>query len=69
MTSEYYSIAKDVQLIGLKKCSYTSPATKTPWPESASELYQPSDCRLSPKLVSTLADGGVSVSADDRLRP
>jgi hypothetical protein len=29
---------------------------KTPWPESASELYQPSDRRLSAKLVPTFAD-------------
>jgi hypothetical protein len=26
------------------------------WPESASDLYQPSDRRLSAKLVPTLAD-------------
>jgi hypothetical protein len=29
---------------------------ETPWPESASELYRPSDRRLSAKLVPTLAD-------------
>jgi hypothetical protein len=29
---------------------------KTPWPESASELYLPSDRRLSAKLVPTFAD-------------
>jgi hypothetical protein len=29
---------------------------RTPWPESASELYQPSDCRLSAKLVPNFAD-------------
>jgi hypothetical protein len=29
---------------------------RTPWPESASELYRPSDRRLSPKLVRTFAD-------------
>jgi hypothetical protein len=29
---------------------------RTPWPESVSELYRPSDCRLSAKLVPTLAD-------------
>jgi hypothetical protein len=29
---------------------------KTPWPESASELYRPSDRRLSAKLVLTFAD-------------
>jgi hypothetical protein len=28
----------------------------TPWPESASELYRPSDRRLSAKLVLTFAD-------------
>jgi hypothetical protein len=31
---------------------------KNPWLESASELYRPSDSRLSAKLVSTLADRG-----------
>jgi hypothetical protein len=34
---------------------------KTPWPESASELYRPSDRRLSAKLVPTLADRGCCV--------
>jgi hypothetical protein len=29
---------------------------QTPWPESASELYRTSDCRLSAKLVPTFAD-------------
>jgi hypothetical protein len=29
---------------------------QTPWPESASELYEQSDLRLSAKLVSTFAD-------------
>jgi hypothetical protein len=33
----------------------------TPWPESASELYRPSDRRLSAKLVPTLADRGCCV--------
>jgi hypothetical protein len=32
----------------------------TQWPESASELYRPSDRRLSTKLVPTFADRGVS---------
>jgi hypothetical protein len=35
---------------------------QTPWPESASELYRPSDRRLSAKLVPTFADRGVSRS-------
>jgi hypothetical protein len=30
----------------------------TPWLESASELYRPSDCRFSAKLVPTFADRG-----------
>jgi hypothetical protein len=33
---------------------------QTPWPQSASELYRPSDRRLSAKLVSTFADRRVS---------
>jgi hypothetical protein len=34
---------------------------KTPWPEFASELYRPSDRRLSAKLVPTFADRGCHV--------
>jgi hypothetical protein len=34
---------------------------KTPWPESASELYRPSDRCLSVKLVPTFADRGCHV--------
>jgi hypothetical protein len=34
---------------------------KTPWPESASELYRPNDRRLSAKLVTTFADRGSHV--------
>jgi hypothetical protein len=34
----------------------------TPWPESTSELYRPSDRRLSAKLVPTFADSEVSRS-------
>jgi hypothetical protein len=33
----------------------------TPWPEPVSELYQPSDRRLSAKLVPTLTDIGCLV--------
>jgi hypothetical protein len=32
---------------------------RTQWPESASELYRPSDRRLSAKLVLALVDRGV----------
>jgi hypothetical protein len=35
------------------------PAQKTPWPESASELYRPSDRCFLAKLVPTFADRGV----------
>jgi hypothetical protein len=34
---------------------------RTPWPESASELYRPSNRRLSAKLVPPFADRGVFV--------
>jgi hypothetical protein len=33
----------------------------TPWPESASELYRPSDRRLSTKFVLTFEDRGCDV--------
>jgi hypothetical protein len=43
---------------------------KTPWPESASELYRSSDRRFSVKLVPTFADSGVSHGQrDGSLRP
>jgi hypothetical protein len=43
---------------------------KTPWPQSASELYRPSDRSLSAKLVPTFADRGCHVvSVTDPLRP
>jgi hypothetical protein len=35
--------------------------TETPWPESASELYQPSDRLLLAKLVPTFEDRGCQV--------
>jgi CBS-domain-containing membrane protein len=34
---------------------------QTPWSESAIELYRPSYCRLSAKLLPTLADRGCHV--------
>jgi hypothetical protein len=36
--------------------------TEQTWPESTSELYRPSDRRLSTKLMPTFADRGVSSS-------
>jgi hypothetical protein len=44
-------------------------ATQTPWPESASEVYQPSDRSLLAKLVPTIADRGVASSAQRIPRP
>jgi hypothetical protein len=38
----------------------TNKTKQTPWPESVSELYRPSDCRLSANLVPTFADRGVA---------
>jgi hypothetical protein len=41
------------------ECTYKK--KKTPWPESASELYQPSDRRLSAKRLPTFANRGCHV--------
>jgi hypothetical protein len=41
---------------------YTLKLTKTPWPESPSELYRPTDRRLLAKLVPTFADTQIHVS-------
>jgi hypothetical protein len=43
------------------KVHYLSFVKKTPWPESASKLFPPSDRRLSAKLVPTFADRGCHV--------
>jgi hypothetical protein len=45
----------------LRICLKRLTNTQTPWLESASELYRPSDRRLSAKLVPTLADRGCRV--------
>jgi hypothetical protein len=39
----------------------TTKTKQTPWSESASELYRPSDRRLSAKLVPTFVDRGCHV--------
>jgi hypothetical protein len=39
------------------------PKKKTLWPESASELYRPSNRRLSTKLVPTFAEKGRHVAS------
>jgi hypothetical protein len=53
--SELTASLKELQINNYKK-------KKTKWPESASGLYRPRDNRLSAKLVSTIADRGVSRS-------
>jgi hypothetical protein len=42
--------------------NYNNTKKQTPWPESTSDLYRPSDRRLSANLVPTFADRGVSRS-------
>jgi hypothetical protein len=44
-----------------KNVPKTNQNTQTLWPESASELYQPSDRCLSAKLMPTFADRGCHV--------
>jgi hypothetical protein len=39
----------------------TTTKKQTPWSESASELYRPSDRRLSAKRLPTFADKGCNV--------
>jgi hypothetical protein len=55
------SNATQSRLVRLCSCELTGCfKVNIPWPESASELYPPSDRRLSPNLVPTFADRGVS---------
>jgi hypothetical protein len=52
---------------GLCSCLMQLSSTKQiPWPESASELYRPSDRRLLAKLVPTFAERGMSRSQRGR---
>jgi hypothetical protein len=41
--------APTVSGIAIHIKTYSNKNKQTPWPESASELYRPSDCRLSAK--------------------
>jgi hypothetical protein len=53
-------------LLALGKLSFTCfipLITITQWPESASELYRPSDRRLLAKLVPTFTDRGCHVDS------
>jgi hypothetical protein len=45
------------------KAGPTNKQQNTPWPESANELYRPSDRRFLAKLVPTLADMGCHVAS------
>jgi hypothetical protein len=45
----------------LKSLVIKNKKKKTPWSESASELYRPSDRRLSAKCLPTFADRGCHV--------
>jgi hypothetical protein len=47
----------------------TDPKNSTPWPESESELYRPSDRRLSVKLVPTFASRVPRGQRGGSLRP
>jgi hypothetical protein len=53
MAHKETAMSQDLKVMGYEK--------KTPWPETASELYQPSDRRLSTKSVPTFADRGCHV--------
>jgi hypothetical protein len=48
-----------IHIVHEREISYQGKNKQTPWPESTSELYRPSDLRLSAKLVPTFADRGV----------
>jgi hypothetical protein len=55
------SLLKFLNNVQQIKKFFSTDYKKAPWPESASELYRPSDRRLSAKLVSTFADRGCHV--------
>jgi hypothetical protein len=46
-------IENGVYYMGIKTFNHQPSLKKTPWPQSASELYRPIDRRLSAKLVPT----------------
>jgi hypothetical protein len=59
--SSSVEILKICSIISHDACLHKQTKKQTPWPESASELYRPSDCRLSAKLVPTFAGRGSHV--------
>jgi hypothetical protein len=48
-------------MLQMARLSYAAQRKQTPWPQSASELYRPSDRRMSVKLVPTFSDRGCRV--------
>jgi hypothetical protein len=56
----FCSSSKVPQDVGMPE-SRTKQSKQTPWPESASELYRPSNCRLLAKLVPAFADKGCHI--------
>jgi hypothetical protein len=57
----YIEVGKDLKFCLRSEQDIQILKKKTPWPESASELYRPSERRLSAKLVLTHADTGCHV--------
>jgi hypothetical protein len=47
-----------ILVLSTKMLEWTNKTKQTPWSESASELYRPSNSRLSAKLVPTFAHRG-----------
>jgi hypothetical protein len=73
--SEHYATSANVSIKGGYAARDTTEADfaffthylyTTPWAESASELYRPSDCRFPAKLVQTFAN--VDTSFADKRR-
>jgi hypothetical protein len=58
---EYFEISAVYRVNWATLRAHCDTKKRTPWFQSANELYRPSDCRLSAKLVSTLADRGCRV--------
>jgi hypothetical protein len=67
LTACHIIIYRAIELDKLNTCTKT--INQTPWPESASELYRPSDRRLSAIIVPTFTDRGVSRSQCDGFLP
>jgi hypothetical protein len=60
--SSYETICQKSLVVSVRDIMKKKKKIQTPWPESASELYRPSERHLSAKLVPTFADRGVSRS-------